>query len=56
MRPIDHDRPHHPPLTDHILPLHNGHPTETGTHHRLLICDGAHTRLHALQSTRTHLH
>ncbi|MFE1100207.1 hypothetical protein ACFW4K_06790 [Nocardiopsis alba] len=69
MRLIDRGHLHHTPAhstltdhptpartTDHILHLHNGHLTETRTHHRLLIHSGAHTRLYALHSTRTHLH
>lgn len=46
----------HPTLArnaDRILLLRNGHTTETGTHHQLLIRGGAYARLYALQSTPT---
>lgn len=35
-----------------ILLFHHGHPTETGTHHQLLIRGGAYARLYAHQTNR----
>jgi hypothetical protein len=37
---------------DRILLLQQGHTTETGTHHQLLIRGGAYARLYALQSAQ----